>query len=136
MELLLKEHIDKLQEQHNIYGEAELKDLTAVVKLFALNSNYTWYLLTQDPNDPNYLWAIVDGHAVEMGPVSLSELLSLKWMGAPQVERDIYWEPCNAKELWDKLQEKWDQAQEKREQAREKWKRARKKVDQAREELN
>lgn len=103
MKLLLKGHSEKLQAQHRIYAETELKDLTAVVKLFALNSNGTWYLLTQDPDDPDYLWAIVDGNAVEMGSVSLADLKAQRWVGIPAVERDMYWEPRNALELWNKL---------------------------------
>jgi len=103
MKLLLKGQIAKLQAQHRIYAETELKDLTAVVKLFALNSNWTWYLLTQDPDDPDYLYAIVVGHAIEMGSVSLADLQSQKWLSIPAVERDMHWKPQNALELWNKL---------------------------------
>lgn len=103
MKLLLKDQIATLQAQHRIYAETEMKDLTVAVKLFALNSGWTWYLLTQDPDDPDYLWAIVDGNEIEMGSVSLADLESQRWLGIPAVERDRYWKPRNAQELWNKL---------------------------------
>jgi len=51
------------------YGDLDMSQLVPL-KLFV--ANWTWYIMTQDPNNPDYLWAIVDGFEVEMGSVSLS----------------------------------------------------------------
>ena len=103
MELILESQAKILREQHDQYSASELSDLIVPVKLFGPHTNWKWYLLTQDPNDPDYLWAIVDGFAVEMGSVSLAELQEQQIAGIPAIERDIHCEPVNAKELWDGL---------------------------------
>lgn len=103
MLLITKEQAAVLQQQHAAYADCELKDLTVPVKLFTPMSNWTWYLLTQDPDQPDYLWAIVDGFEVEMGSVSLSELGGMYRGGMAMVERDMYYRPENAAELWQRL---------------------------------
>jgi len=61
-------------------------------------------LTRQDPDDPDYLWAIVKGNEIETGSVSKSELenVRVKPFGLG-LERDLYFDEINAKELWDKL---------------------------------
>ena len=101
--LILNGQAQILRDQHEKYAGAELSELVVPVKFFGLNINWRWYLLTQDPDDPDYLWAIVKGFELEMGSVSLSELAEQRYGGIPAIERDIHFKPMNAKELWDKL---------------------------------
>ncbi|MFC1481070.1 DUF2958 domain-containing protein [Candidatus Neomarinimicrobiota bacterium] len=103
MKLLLNHQIDVLQKQFRIYDQTNLKDLKIVAKLFCLNSNYTWYLITQNPYNPDCLYAIVEGNYVEAGSVLLSDLKSLRYLAIPAVERDIHFRPCSVKSLWDRL---------------------------------
>lgn len=101
--ILLKHQIELLQKQFAIYDNTEWENLKIVAKLFALNSDFTWYLITQDPKDPNYLYGFVTtSHGIEAGSFSLDEITALKWHGIPQVERDIHFEQCSVKSLWDK----------------------------------
>ncbi len=60
----------------------------------------TWYLINQDPEDPDYLWAIVDLMEVEVGSVSKRELEETKVRFNLSLERDLYFEPMNAQKLY------------------------------------
>lgn len=75
-----------------------------VVKLFNPSGSWTWYLMNQDPNNPDYLWGIVDGFEVEMGSVSKKELEDLRVppFNMP-LERDLFFKPVSAREIWEKL---------------------------------
>jgi hypothetical protein len=84
-------------------------DLSAqkvVAKIFNPYGRGTWYLLNSDPNDPDYIWAIVDLIDIEIGSVSRSELESIK---VPPfrlpLERDTSFSPINAMELYKGLKE-------------------------------
>lgn len=83
---------------------SNLEDQKVIAKIFNPYGRGTWYILNSDPQDPDYLWAIVDLMDVEMGSVSRSELENIK---VPPfrlgLERDIYFDPINAKELYDGL---------------------------------
>jgi len=74
-----------------------------VAKFFDPCGNFTWYLMNQDPTDPDYLWGIVKGHEIETGSFSLSELSNYKGKLGIGIERDLYFDPVPAKEIWDKL---------------------------------
>lgn len=75
-----------------------------VVKIFNPFGSWTWYIMNQDPNDQDYLWGIVDGFDVEMGSISKKELEDLRVppFNMP-LEKDLYFKPISAKELWEKL---------------------------------
>jgi len=74
-----------------------------VAKFFDPCGSFTWYLMNQDPDDPNYLWGIVKGHEIEMGSFLLSELSSYRGPLGIGIERDLYFTPKPAKEIWDRL---------------------------------
>lgn len=103
MKLMTKEIEKKAQAAFATYSTTELKDMQVVAKFFNPCGSWTWYLLNQDPADPDYLWGIVSGNEVEMGSFSLSELQGFKGPLGIGIERDRWFKPMNAKELWDKL---------------------------------
>ncbi len=101
--LLFTKDIDKkLFAQYSL--GANLENQMVVAKIFNPYGRGCWYLLNSDPEDSDYLWAIVDLFEVEMGSVSRSELESIKvppfGLG---LERDLYFTPINAKVLYDGL---------------------------------
>lgn len=104
MKLFTKDIDDKLFEQY-LKG-SDLKNQVAVAKIFNPYGRGTWYLLNSDPNDPDYLWAIVDLYEVEMGSASRSKLESMKVPPFNQhLERDLGFKPVNALELFNRLRE-------------------------------
>ena len=105
MKLLTKEIIEKATKQ---FDKGTDMEQMVVAKFFGGNwtkpgGNWTWYLMNMD-KDENYCWGIVDGFAVEMGSWLMSELKKVKFQpfGLP-VERDMYFEPVKASELWKEL---------------------------------
>ena len=102
MRLFTKDIDQKLFDQY-IMGN-DLENQVVVAKIFNPYGNGVWYLLNSDPADPDYLWAIVDLFEVEVGSVSREELETLK---VPPfrlgLERDLYFTPMNAKQLYDSL---------------------------------
>lgn len=74
-----------------------------VAKFFDPCGSWTWYLMNQDPADPDYLWGIVKGSDIEIGSFSLSELSNHKGSLGIGIERDRYFTPKPAKEIWDRL---------------------------------
>jgi len=99
MKLFTKEIDKKLFAQYS--KGADLESQMVVAKIFNPYGRGTWYILNSDPEDPDYLWAIVDLFEVEMGSVSRSELETLK---VPPfrlpLERDMSFTPINAAELY------------------------------------
>ena len=79
----------------------DLQNQKVVAKIFNPYGRGTWYIINSDPNDPDYLWAIVDLFEVEVGSVSRTELETIK---VPpfrlNLERDIYFTPVNAAKLY------------------------------------
>lgn len=74
-----------------------------VAKFFDPCGSWTWYLMNQDPDDPDYLWGIVKGFEIEMGSFSLSELSSVKNALGIGIERDRYFTPKPASKIWKRL---------------------------------
>jgi hypothetical protein len=100
MELLTKEITKKLQAQ---YPKGSDLEQMVVAKFFDPCGSWTWYAMNQDPADADYLWGIVDGFEVEMGSFSLSELRAVKNSLGLGIERDLYFTPMTAREVWEKL---------------------------------
>jgi hypothetical protein len=102
MHLFTKEIDNKLFKQYPM-GD-DLENQIVVAKIFNPYGNGCWYLLNSDPEDPDYIWAIVDLFDVETGSVSRSELEGLKLppfnLG---LERDLYFAPISAKKLYEGL---------------------------------
>ena len=89
----------KAQKQYIEGSDMEQK---VVAKYFG--GSWTWYLMNLDPEDSDYAWGIVNVHAVEMGSWQMSELqkVKIKPFGL-DIERDLYFEPMRAKDVWDAL---------------------------------
>ena len=100
MKLFTKEIDNKLFSQYSM--GADLEKQKVVAKIFNPYGRGRWYLLNSDPEDRDYLWAIVemDGE-VEIGSVSRSQLENIK-IGPYKfpLERDIYFTPVNAAKLY------------------------------------
>lgn len=82
---------------------SDLHSQKIVAKFFDPCSEWTWYLMNQDPEDPDYLLGIVKGFEVETGSFSLSELTSAKNRIGLGIERDMWFSPKPAAEVWDAL---------------------------------
>lgn len=75
-----------------LYSREQGKDPVAVLKWFTPDSSWTWYVLEYDPVE-RLAFALVNGHEVEMGYVSVGELEQVRGpMGLP-IERDLFFEP-------------------------------------------
>ena len=70
-----------------------------VAKFFDAMGSWKWFLMNMDGSDEDYCWGIVKGHEVEMGSFSLKELQSM----SPRIQRDLYFEPKKASEIWEQL---------------------------------
>jgi hypothetical protein len=104
MKLFNKQIDKKLFAQYKL--GSDLSKQEAVVKIFNPYGRGTWYILNSDPDDPDYLWAIVKMQEVEVGSVSRSELENLRigpygW----RLEKDSSFDPMNAMELFKGLRE-------------------------------
>jgi hypothetical protein len=102
MRLFTKDIDKQLFAQYRKGGD--LENQKVVAKIFNPYGNGTWYLINSDPNDSDYLWAIVDLFEVELGSVSRMDLETIK---VPPfrlgLERDMSFTPINAQELFDGL---------------------------------
>ena len=83
----------------------DLENQKVVAKFFNPTGSWTWYLMNQDPQDPDYLWGIVKGEEVEIGSFSLSELQNFRGQFGLGIERDLYFRPMPAREVWERLNE-------------------------------
>jgi len=87
------------------YPQGDDMDQLVVAKFFnPAVSSWAWYLMNQDPENPDYLWGIVKGIETEMGSFSLSELESLRLDSGFVIVRDLHFKPIKAIDLWNKLQ--------------------------------
>ena len=102
MKLMTKEITKKATEQYD--KGSDMDGQMIVAKFFNPVGSWTWYLMNLDPEDSDYAWGIVNGFAVEMGSWQMSELQKVKFkpFNLP-VERDLYFEPMRAKDVWDAL---------------------------------
>ena len=102
MKLLTKSQKTKLQKQYHTYAK-EGMDQMVIAKIFDPTGFRTWYIMNQDPKDTDYLWGIVYGFEPEIDSISLSELQSVKGRAGLGLERDKYFTPMKAGELYEKL---------------------------------
>lgn len=100
MKLMTKEIEEKAQAQ---FSKGSDMSQMVVAKFFDPTGSWAWYLMNQDPKDTDYLWGIVKGFEIEVGSFSLSELSSVKGALGLGIERDLYFTPTLAKEIWDRL---------------------------------
>jgi ppGpp synthetase/RelA/SpoT-type nucleotidyltranferase len=104
---LTQQETKKLQSQYS--KGSTLSKQNAIVKIYNPYGRGTWFLINQDPSDPDYIWAIIDmGNGVDVGSVSLSQLQSIrvKVFGAMlPLEKDSGFRETNALEIVDGLSE-------------------------------
>jgi hypothetical protein len=100
MKLMTKEISEQAQQQYHFGSGMEQM---IVAKFFDPTGSWSWFLMNQDPSDPNYLWGIVKGFEIEMGSFSLQELQDFRGRFGIGIERDLYFTPITARELWEKL---------------------------------
>jgi len=100
MKLFTKDIDKKLFQQYQ--NGSDLDSQVAVAKIFNPYGNGRWFLLNSDPQDPDYLWAIVQmGDVVEVGSVLRSELESVRVSPFKfPLERDLGFTMVNAGELY------------------------------------
>lgn len=80
---------------------SDLSKQEVVVKIFNPTGGQSWFIINSDPEDPDYLWAIVDlGYGAEVGSVSRSELENYRGRFGLGFERDLSFDPVNASELF------------------------------------
>lgn len=72
-------------------------------KFFNPSGAGTWWLINQDPNDKDYRWGVVHLFEIEVGSFSKLELENYVGVFGLGIERDIYFEQVNVKELVDKI---------------------------------
>ncbi|MBS1516104.1 MAG: DUF2958 domain-containing protein [Bacteroidetes bacterium] len=101
MELFTKEIEAKAKEQY--HKGNDLESQVVIAKFFNPTGAGTWYLLNQDPEDTNYCWGICHIFEWEIGSFSKSDLVEYKGKFGLGIERDLYFEEVNAKELWEIL---------------------------------
>jgi hypothetical protein len=97
MKLLTADIREKLLRNGRIRQQLELTsepepDFLPVVKLFTPDAGSTWLLTEIDPDDPDIAFGLCDlgmGYP-ELGPVSLSELASIRGRLNLPVERDLH----------------------------------------------
>jgi len=100
MMLFTKDIDKKLFQQYDMGSNLEKQKVIA--KIFNPYGNGRWFLINSDPNDSNYLWAIVQmGDTVEVGSVSRQDLISAR-VGRFRfpLERDLGFSPVKAAELF------------------------------------
>ena len=97
MKLFTKEIEKKAQAQYPL-GNVIEKQLV-VAKFFNPTGAGTWYLVNQDPEDTDYCWGICYIFTWEVGSFLKSELENYRGKFGLGIERDLYFEEVNAKEL-------------------------------------
>ena len=100
MKLLTKKITEQAQKQYKKANNMD--DQVIVAKFFNPMGSWTWYLMNLH-EDKDYAWGIVDGNAVEMGSWLMSELQNYKDQFGLGIERDIYFKPVQARQLWEEL---------------------------------
>lgn len=102
MKLFTKADDKKLFAQYS--KGSDLQSQKVIVKIFNPYGRGSWFIMNSDPNDPDYLWGIVDlGHGAEIGSISRSELETYKNKFGLGFERDSSFDPINAEELYQGL---------------------------------
>ena len=101
MKLLTKELLGRIPK---LYATEHDPDPMVWTKFFVPASSWTWYVTEFDGED--IFFGLVDGHYVELGYFSLSELMSTRDSFGLGVERDLYFKPCRLSELKRSIQER------------------------------
>lgn len=95
MKLMTKELLNSIPA---LYDQDGAKEKVAYIKYFTPDANWTWYAMEYD-RDKELFFGLVDGLEREFGYFTLYELENARGLLGLQVERDLYFEPTNVKEL-------------------------------------
>ena len=101
MKLLTKDIINKATKQ---YPKGSDMEQMVVAKFFNPAGRGTWYLMNMN-KDEDYCWGICHIYEWEMGSFSMNELKSVSLPFGLKIERDKFFSPVKASELWTKLNE-------------------------------
>jgi hypothetical protein len=72
----------------------------AHVKLFALETSWSWYIASYDPDDRT-CFGYVRGHESELGSFSMEELTQYRGRFGLPLERDIHYKPKTLAALYE-----------------------------------
>ena len=98
MKLLTKAIINKATRQ---YPKGADMEQMVVAKFFNPAGRGTWYLMNM--KDESYCWGICHIYEWEIGSFSIDELKSVPLPFGLKIERDKFFTPVKASELWTKL---------------------------------
>ncbi|MDD5361393.1 MAG: DUF2958 domain-containing protein [Ignavibacteria bacterium] len=101
MKLFTKEIEAKAQAQFPLGSDME--NQVIVAKFFNPCGAGNWWLMNQDPQDPDSLWGVVQLFETEVGSFSKSDLENFSGPLGLGIERDLYFKEVNAKELFEKI---------------------------------
>ena len=99
MKLMTKEIKEQAEKQYKQGSDMEQK---VVAKYFDPVGSWKWFLMNKKKDD-DYCWGIVKGNEVEMGSFSMRELEDIHLPFGLGIERDLYFEPMKASEVWEQL---------------------------------
>lgn len=96
---LITKKIENQLAKYPLYSQDNKgENAVAICKFFL--QGYTWYVLEAQKNGNDYeFFGIVDGQYKEYGYFTLSQLQSLRGRWGLGVERDMYFEPTEVKNL-------------------------------------
>jgi len=97
MILFTKKIEDKAKSQFHLGSDLEKQ--VVVAKFFNPMGAGTWYLVNQDPDDPDYCWGICHIFETEVGSFSKSDLVNYKGNIGLGIERDLFFREVNARDL-------------------------------------
>jgi hypothetical protein len=75
-----------------LYGQENVADPIAYLKIFDPCGSWTWYITEYDPVE-KLMFGLVYGHEHEMGYISLTELEQVKGRYGLGLERDLSFRP-------------------------------------------
>ena len=87
------------------YPEGSSMDQMVVAKFFNPLGDWKWYLMNMEDESGCYAWGIVKGFEVEVGSFSITEMEDIKLPFGMGIERDKYWKPIPASDVYDALLE-------------------------------
>jgi len=94
MILFTKKIEDKAKSQFHLGSDLEKQ--VVVAKFFNPMGAGTWYLVNQDPDDPDYCWGICHIFETEVGSFSKSDLETYTGKLGIGIERDLCFQEVNA----------------------------------------
>jgi len=78
-----------------LYAQTDDPDPTIHARFFLPGTNWTWYVVEGQQEEDDYIFfGYVNGHCLEVGYFSLSELESVGSGKRLPIERDLYFEPA------------------------------------------